>query len=77
MLADAIKRYQKTTGVDPTTIDPASRNGRLMRAMMNAIVAVMDDNQMTINEKGIGFQGPHPGGIWAARQRILQRLGKG
>ncbi len=31
VLADAIKRYQKTTGVDPTTIDPASREGRLMR----------------------------------------------
>jgi Protein of unknown function (DUF3365) len=27
---------------------------------MNAIVAVMDDNQMTINEKGIGFKGLIP-----------------
>jgi Protein of unknown function (DUF3365) len=57
VLADAIKRYQKTTGVDPAKLDPASREGQLMQAMMSAIVAVMDDNQKTINEKGTGFKG--------------------
>ncbi len=29
VLAERVKRYQKTTGVDPTTIDPASRAGAL------------------------------------------------
>jgi hypothetical protein len=60
VLADASKRYEKATGVDPTKIDPASRDGQLMRAMMDAVVAVMEDNQKTINEKGVGFKGLIP-----------------
>jgi hypothetical protein len=77
VLADAIKRYQKTTGVDPTTIDPTSRKGRLMRAMMNAIVAVMDDNQMTINEKGIGFKGLIPAVFGRLVSESFNGLAKG
>ncbi len=60
VLDDAVAIDRKTTGVDPNSIDPASRQGRLLRALMNAIVAVMNDNQMTINEKGIGFKGLIP-----------------
>ena len=77
VLADAIKRYQRTTGADPTTIDPASREGRLMRAMMNAIVAVMDDNQMTINEKGIGFKGLIPAVFGRLVSESFNGLAKG
>jgi hypothetical protein len=77
VLADAIKRYQRTTGIDPTTIDPASRKGRLMRAMMNAIVAVMDDNQMTINEKGIGFKGLIPAVFGRLVSESFNGLAKG
>jgi Protein of unknown function (DUF3365) len=57
VLDDAKALYRKNTGVDPDAIDPHSRQGRLMHAMMNAIVQVMDDNQDTINEKGTGFKG--------------------
>jgi hypothetical protein len=57
VLAEAEKRYQKTTGIDPAKIDQASREGRLMDAMERAIIRVMDDNQKTINEKGAGFKG--------------------
>jgi hypothetical protein len=57
VLDQAVKSYQKATGVDPTTIDPNSRQGRLLRAMMAAIVAVTDDNQATINQKGTAFKG--------------------
>jgi archaellum component FlaG (FlaF/FlaG flagellin family) len=57
VLRDAIALYHKNTGVDPNAIDPHSRQGRLLRAMMNAIVEVMDENQATINEKGTGFKG--------------------
>lgn len=60
VLDDAIAIYRKATGADPNSIDPASRAGRLLRALMNAIVAVMNDNQMTINEKGVGFKGLIP-----------------
>src|SRR5271169_5641852 len=41
VIDDAGKRYQKTTGVDPTTIDAASRQGRLLKATTSAIAAVM------------------------------------
>ena len=57
VLGDAVALYRKNTGVDPQAIDPNSRQGRLLRAMMNAIVEVMDDNQDTINDKGTGFKG--------------------
>lgn len=54
---DAIAIYRQNTGVDPQAIDPKSRQGRLLQAMTQAIAEVMDDNQMTINEKGTGFKG--------------------
>jgi hypothetical protein len=57
VLEQAVKSYQKATGSDPATIDPKSRQGRLLRAMMAAIVAATDENQATINEKGTGFKG--------------------
>ena len=57
VLDQAAKSYAKATGTDPATIDPNSRQGRLLRAMMAAIVAATDDNQATINEKGTGFKG--------------------
>jgi hypothetical protein len=57
VLADAVALFRKNTGVDPDAIDKASRKGRLLHAMMNAIVEVMDDNQQTINEQGTGFKG--------------------
>src|SRR5438874_11871905 len=49
VLNQAIETYKKNMGVDPTTIDPASRQGRLLRAMMAAIREVMDANQPAIN----------------------------
>jgi Protein of unknown function (DUF3365) len=57
VLDQAVKGYAKATGSDPTKIDPNSRQGRLLRAMMASIVAVTDDNQATINEKCTGFKG--------------------
>src|SRR5580693_7801601 len=57
VLDQAVKIYTKATGSDPATIDAKSRQGRLLREMMAAIVAATDENQSTINEKGIGFKG--------------------
>jgi hypothetical protein len=56
VLAQAIKLYQGATGIDPTTIDPKSREGRLLHDQMDAIVEVVDANQATINAKGVGFK---------------------
>src|ERR1700716_774230 len=52
VLDQAVEIYKKNTGVNPMTIDPASRHSRLLRAMMAAITEVMDGNQPTINAKG-------------------------
>jgi len=57
VLDQAIASYIKATGTDPRKTSPESRQGRLLRAMMQAIVEATDDNQGTINEKGIGFKG--------------------
>ena len=57
ILGEAVQRYKSEMGVEPTKIDPQSRHGRLLRAMMESIVEVVDANQETINAKGIGFKG--------------------
>ncbi len=77
VLGETVQLYRKTTGVDPTTIDPASYPGRLMRAMMNAIAQVMDDNQVTINEKGTGFKGFIPAVFGRLVSEAFNNLAKG
>jgi Protein of unknown function (DUF3365) len=57
VLAEAVKIYRDATKSDPMQIDPTSRQGRLLRAQMDAIVEVMDVNQKTLNQKGVGFKG--------------------
>jgi hypothetical protein len=57
VLQQAREIYRTTTGVDPATVDPASRHGRLLRVQMDAIIEVMDANQATINATGSGFKG--------------------
>jgi Protein of unknown function (DUF3365) len=57
VLAEAVRIYQETTGVDPLTIDPASRQGRLLHAQMDAIAEVMDSNRDMLDKKGVGFKG--------------------
>ena len=57
VLDQAIKSYANATHRDPASTDPNSRQGQLMRAMMDAIKAATDDNQAAINEKGTGFKG--------------------
>ena len=56
VLQQAIAIYKKATGIDPSSIEPASRFGRLMHAQMEAIVEAIDANQATINAKGVGFK---------------------
>ena len=57
VLAEAAQIYTKTTGVDPFKIDPHTRQGHLLRAQMDSIVEVVNENQKTINQKGLGFKG--------------------
>ncbi len=76
-LDQAIAKYSKDTGVDPRKLDPASREGRLLRAMMAAIVEVVDDNQPTINEKGTGFKGFIPAVFARLVAESFDHLAKG
>jgi Protein of unknown function (DUF3365) len=56
VLAEAMKNFKASTGTDPMSIDAGSRQGRLLKAQMDSIAAVMDANQDTINAKGVGFK---------------------
>jgi len=77
VLEQAVKGYAKATGKDPTKIDPNSRQGRLLRAMMASIVAVTDDNQATINENGTGFKGFIPAVFARLVSEDFNQLAKG
>jgi hypothetical protein len=57
VLGAAIENDIKTTGLDPRVVDPASPRGKLLASLSKAIKQVMDANQKTINEKGMGFKG--------------------
>jgi len=56
VMEQALKIYQENTKTDPLLIDTSSRHGRLLRAQMDAIAEVMDSNQKTINQPGVGFK---------------------
>jgi len=60
ILGDSAAIYKAQTGVDPTTMDPQTLHGRLLRAQMDAIAKVMADVQPIINQPGIGFKGIIP-----------------
>ena len=57
VLDKAFERYQEKTGNDPRSVDPDTREGRLLAAQIAAIAEVMDDNQASINKQGQGFKG--------------------
>lgn len=49
--------YNKATGTDIDSIDPASLHGQLIDAELQAVRDVMDEAQDTINEQGVGLKG--------------------
>jgi hypothetical protein len=57
VLRKTVTLFRHRTGLNPWTIDPATREGRLLRAEMQSIVDVMNSNQTTINRDGVGFKG--------------------
>lgn len=57
VVAQAVKIYRETEGVDPSSIDASSRHGKLLRMEMDAITEVLDVHQPTINRRGVGFKG--------------------
>lgn len=77
LIEQAREIYRTTTGVDPTSVDPASRQGRLLRVQMDAIVEVMDTNQATINATGVGFKGFIPAVFARLVNEAFARSAKG
>ena len=57
VLTESSKIYQQATNVDPLSIDPKTRHGKLIRMLMDSIAEVMDVHQQTLNRQGIGFKG--------------------
>jgi hypothetical protein len=76
VLAAAIENYKKATDIDPRSIVPTSRQGRLLQSEMAAIKEVVDENQDFINEKGVGFKGFIPA-IFArlVTERLEEKIG--
>lgn len=57
VLKTAIESFRTTKGFDPTKVGEDTKFGRLLKAQMQAIREVMDENQTSINKKGVGFKG--------------------
>ena len=76
VVAAAKANYKKATGIDADSIDAASLEGELLAAFSEAIMAVMDEAQPLINEKGAGFKGFLPA-IFARRVTEEFRARKG
>lgn len=73
VLAAALERFKESTNVDPVSVDPDSREGRILRAGMEAIREVTDEHQDFINREGIGFKAFIPA---VFGRLITERLGE-
>ena len=56
-LAQSVAQFTQATGKNPASIDLGSRDGRLLRMEMDAIVEVIDANQPTFKAPGPTFKG--------------------
>ena len=76
VLADTIALLKERTGEDPRQSDAQSLEGKLLRAEMDSIAAVVSDNQATINAKGVGFKGFIPA-VFArlVNEKFAERVG--
>lgn len=57
VIAEASANYEKRTGESPAAYPADTRQGRLIRAQIDAIKEVMDAAQPQINREGVGFKG--------------------
>jgi hypothetical protein len=49
--------FRRSTGTDLLALNPATREGRLLRFQMAAIREVMDTNRASLDASGVGFKG--------------------
>ena len=76
VLAETLARFEESTGIDPTAVDPKSAMGELFQAQMAAITEVMDEAQESINQPEVGFKGFVPA-IFArlVNERFKEKVG--
>jgi len=55
--ARALEKFEKTKGEGTTDINASTLRGRLLKAQIDAIGRVMEDNQSLINQKGVALKG--------------------
>lgn len=77
VLTRSIEIYQQGTGIDPRTLDPTSRQRRLLNDEMDAIREVMDANQASINAQGTGFKGFIPAVFSREVSEAFSRMANG
>jgi Protein of unknown function (DUF3365) len=76
VLDETVALFQNDTDLDPRTVDPNSRMGRLFQAQMAAIKEVVDEQQGTINMPGVGFKGFVPAVFGRlVNERFKQKVG--
>lgn len=57
VLDEAVEAYTEATGEDPRELEETSLRGQLLRAQMNAIESVLEENLSLIDREGTGFKG--------------------
>ena len=72
-----LKRLSEAGKPDPKQFPVSSREGRLINAQLNAIEEVIEENQVLINSKGIGFKGFVPA-VFAqlSNERFSEKMGQ-
>ncbi len=71
--SNIIKALAANGKADPTAADPSTLEGRLLIAQLEAIREIINENQMLINSKDIGFKGFVPA---VFTQLVNERFGE-
>lgn len=72
-----LKRLSDAGKPDPKQFSPTSREGQLINAQLEAIEEIIEENQVLINTKGIGFKGFVPA-VFAqlSNERFSEKMGQ-
>ena len=57
VLEDTYATFRKKMGTDPLRFSAETKRGKLIQAQISSIKEVIDKQQETINQKGVGFKG--------------------
>ncbi len=77
VITKVLKNFRERLGANAPAIDADTLQGRLLRAQIDSIVEVIDENQSTINKPGVGFKGFVPA-VFArlVNERFQRKVGR-